>query len=156
MREWLPHATLMTYDVFARKVQAGMTLEQLLGPGRTAVLLYELKPRSGHWITVFERPNGVIECFDALGFVPDDELEFIPDHFRRSSNQDHSWLLYLLKQSGKSVEYNEVPLQRDVPGVATCGRWVVWRIAHRDMPLEEFQRKFHGPKGDAAVAEIIS
>ncbi len=156
VREWLPHVTFMTYPAFARDVQRGMTLEQFLGPARAAVILYEIKPRSGHYICVFERPGGSIEVFDSLGYVPDDELDFIPSEFRKRSNQDHSWLLVLLQRSGRRVEYNEVPLQRDEPGVATCGRWCIWRIANRDMPLKRFQALFRGPSGDELVARLIS
>lgn len=155
VRAWLPDATVMTYPQFAVAVQRGMTLDQFLGPARTAILLYELKPHSGHFIAVFERQGGVIEVFDSLGYVPDDELEFIPSQFRQRSNQDHSWLLCLLQQSGCRVEYNEVPLQRDVPGVATCGRWCIFRIAHRDISIKQFQKLFYGPKGDELVASLI-
>ncbi len=142
VRAWLPRANLMTYPTFAAAVQRGMTLEEFLGPGRAAVILYELKPRSGHYIGVFERDTGAIEVFDSLGYVPDDELNFIPEAFRKRSNQDHTWLLWLLNKSGRKVEYNELSLQRDVPGVATCGRWVIWRIANRDMPLTKFDNFF--------------
>ena len=155
VRDFLPDATLLTYPDFAELVKRGMTLSEFLGPSKTAILLYETKPRTGHYVTVFERPGNIVEVFDSLGYVPDDELEFIPKHYRDVSNQDHSYLLWLLRNSGKHIEYNEVPLQKDKPGVATCGRWCIWRIANRNMPLKTFQQAFYGCSGDILVSSLI-
>jgi hypothetical protein len=92
MQKMLPHASLHLFKDL-RKMQ---TIDSLLGSGDTAIILYELRPGSGHWTTVFKRPNGVIECFDSLGYAPDAEIGFIPKTFQRDSRQDHTHLLQLL------------------------------------------------------------
>jgi hypothetical protein len=105
---------------------------------------------------VFERKDGVIECFDSLGYAPDSELGFIPRDFQRESRQDHTYTLRLLQGSGKKLEYNEVPLQADESGVSTCGRWVVFRVANRDKTVKQFQTMVKRKKiDDAAVAKIV-
>lgn len=156
IRSWLPRASVLVYSGFAAQVKAGVPLRTIMGPSQTLVLLYETRPRQGHWVVVFERPTGAVECFDSLGYLPDNELEFVPRSYRGVSDQDHSWLLWALAQDGRSVEYNEVPLQRDVPGVATCGRWCVLRVACRDASVAQFQRAFKGLDGDGLVAELVS
>jgi len=156
MKSWLPSAKLYTYPEFAQLVKNGSSLESILGQGKTAILLYEVQPGQGHWTALFERPNNVVECFDSLGYIPDDELHFIPKSYRTISNQDHSWLLRLLYHSNKSIEYNDRQLQKDEPGIATCGRHCIFRIAFRELPLERFYKLFDGINPDTFVSEFIS
>lgn len=152
VQAWLPGARMFTF----KELRQLHSLDELLGPAKTAIILYEVRPNNGHWCAVFQRPNGVIECFDSLGFAPDAELGFIPKEFAKESQQDHTHLLKLLAGSRNRIEYNEDALQRDQRGISTCGRWAVYRVAHRDKSIKQFQgyvRK-HGID-DAAVTKLI-
>jgi hypothetical protein len=80
--------------------------------------------------------------FDDLARMPDDQLKFIPDHFRKISNQKFSHLTYLLWKSGCSVEYNHTKLQKKIRDVNTCGRWCCMRLGMRDIELKDFVRLF--------------
>ena len=135
---WLPHANILTYPQIATAYKRGISIFDLMGPAKTLVLLYLTKANSGHWTCVFERTNGDIECFDSLGYCPDDELNFVPHEFQHESNQNHTFLLALLAKANRRIIYNDVALQETSPDICTCGRWVVCRIALRDMPIEKF------------------
>jgi hypothetical protein len=154
IRRYLPYANLLTYPQFAKMYKRGLTLEQFLGSAGCCVLLYEMMPRAGHWTVVFKRGN-TIECFDSLGFVPDDERQFIPKSFRQASGQDHAHLLQMLYSAGLPVEYNEKPLQQDKVGINTCGRWVIFRIACRDWSIKKFQDFFTKLDGDNFLCHIV-
>lgn len=155
IKRYLPHCNLMTYPDFAKAVQDGKTLEELMGGGKVLVLLYCFVPRVGHWTCVFQRNNRVIEVFDSLGFFPDNELEFIPRSFRSQSGQNHSYLIQLLLKSKKKIEYNQIPLQHDSPDITTCGRWVILRIAFRNWSIKKFQDFFKGIDGDFLVSHVV-
>jgi hypothetical protein len=152
VQSWLPHAKMHTFKELAHM----RSIDELLGKSKTAIVLYEIQPSIGHWTAVFERPDGVIECYDSLGYKPDDEIGFIPDDFQESSNQDHSHLLNLLAHTKKRVEYNEKKLQKDKQGISTCGRHCILRIAFKDMSIKQFQQFVKKHKiDDAVVAAII-
>jgi len=131
------------------------SIDDLLGPSRTAIILYELQPGSGHWTAVFERPNGTIECYDSLGYVPDSEIGFIPAEFRKESAQNHTHLLNLLANTKNRIEYNEKPLQKDERGISSCGRWCIFRIANRDMSIKQFQNFVKKHKIDDVKVSLI-
>lgn len=149
---WLPYARMFTF----KELERMRSIDELLGPSRTAIILYELQPSIGHWTAVFQRPDGVIECFDSLGYAPDSEIGFVPADFREQSRQDHTHLLNLLAYTKNRVEYNELKLQKDKNGVSTCGRHCILRIAYRDISIKKFQQFMKRHKiDDAKVAMII-
>lgn len=151
VQEWLPYARMFRF----RELGKMRSLDDLLGPGKTAVLLYEIQERQGHWVCVFERPNGTIEVFDSLGYAPDAELGFIPADFQESSNQDHTYLLKLLAHTKNRVEYNENGIQKDKRGISSCGRWCIFRIANRDMSVKQFQNFVKKNKIDDHKVSLI-
>ena len=64
-------------------------IEQILKDN--SVILYENKPKSGHWICIIRylknnRPT--LEFFDSYGFFPDDEKKLISKDFLRSTNHE--------------------------------------------------------------------
>ncbi|MDO8931584.1 MAG: hypothetical protein Q7U97_04255 [Rhodocyclaceae bacterium] len=153
MRYYLPHAAVMTYPQMAAAAHEGHTLDSLMGTDGVLILLYEIERRRGHWTAVFRR-DAALECFDSYGYVPDDELSFVPSHYKKQSMQDHTWLLRLLKKSGCRVEYNGAELQKPSSGVSTCGRHCIARIAFRAMPIEAYV-KMMGPHCDETVLRSV-
>jgi hypothetical protein len=152
MKEMLPDATLHCF----KDLRNIRSIYELLGAGKTAIILYELQPGNGHWTLVFERPDGVIECFDSLGYVPDDEIGFIPKRFREESQQENTHLLNLLANVKSRIEYNEKELQKNAPGVNSCGRWVIYRIMHKNLSIKKFQEYVKKNKiDDEVISKII-
>lgn len=155
MRTWLPGANLMTYKQLGDAVKRGATLDDVLGPHGILVLLYLVGDSYGHWTIVFRRGRDVVECFDSYGYTPDDEFKFIPKGIRERTNQDYRHLTKLLYKSPYRIEYNEVPLQAETPGVATCGRHCIARYAFKDMSIAAYQKCFKPYDMDAVVTVAV-
>jgi hypothetical protein len=126
-------------------------IDEVLGPHQACFLLYESKKNFGHWCCVFKIDNNTIEFFDPYGYFVDDELDFIPENFRKISNQDYPHLSYLLYKSPYMLSYNEHNFQELAKGVNTCGRWCALRMILRNYTLEEFQKIFNKINGDELV-----
>jgi hypothetical protein len=117
------------------------TIEQLMGPRKACILLYEWKKDYGHWTCVFQRGD-TIEFFDSYGEPPDEELENVPKHFAHVANEDHDYLMELIRKSGKKSVYNNFDFQKETKGMSTCGRHVCVRLAFRQLPNYEYVLMF--------------
>ena len=65
----------------------------------SAVILYEKRPKNGHWVCLIRYiNNGVptIEFFDSYGIFPDKEKKYISDSFLLESDQKKNTLAALL------------------------------------------------------------
>ena len=73
-------------------------IEEVLKPYNCFFLLYETKPKYGHWVCVILHPNNILEFFDPYGYFIDDELNFIDNNFRKKTFQEYPFLsrLFLL------------------------------------------------------------
>jgi hypothetical protein len=158
VQELMPGAKMYTF----KELRNINSVSELLGKHKVAIILYELEPKNGHWVMVFEHKSpgngkpGDIECFDSLGFAPDSEIGFIPKSFRKESMQDHTHLLHLLAGVPNKIFYNEDPLQMDAPGVNTCGKWCVYRYAYDNLSIKQFQQFCMKNKvDDAVVAQVL-
>jgi hypothetical protein len=125
--KWLPNATLIKYSSLK---------DMFILPQLPIVLLYEVSPDFGHWVTILKTPQG-IEHFDSYGYAPDEELNFVPEKFKYISDQDNKYLLKLLYDSNQKIHYNQYPLQKEFLS-ATCGRWVILRNLFNDLTTDEF------------------
>jgi hypothetical protein len=131
------------------------TLDEALGKHQAAFLLYESQPDYGHWTVLF-RNDDYVEFFDPYGVFPDNELEWIPKHFREISGQMYPQLTALLYYSPYDLEYNEHKFQKHGEGINTCGRWSALRLAFRDVSLKQFAEMFKGKKSDDLVSILTS
>ena len=113
------------------------SIEQLLSLYGNAIVLYPLKGNIGHWTTVFytKGPNGkkVIEFFDPYGISVDREFKYVKAN-------GPNYMSQLLYRSRYQIVYNEHKFQKFGDGIDTCGRWVLARLAMKDMSLEEFAK----------------
>lgn len=124
-----------------RDIAQYASVSQLLRPHDRVVILYETRPRAGHWVLV-HRPTfapSVVEVFDSYGCFPDDELAFISEKFRRQSNQMRAHLCKLLSECEEAVHWNDHRFQSPGAGVATCGRWAVFRALNAGVDIDEFK-----------------
>ena len=143
-------ANIVVYgDIFKYK-----TIDELLYPYDCCFLLYESKPKWGHWCVIFKRTPENIEFFDPYGTFIDDELDLIDENFRKKSNQTYPYLTYLLYQNQYQIEYNQYKFQSKGKNIKTCGRWCVCRLWYRNLTLEQFKKLFKNKYGDKNVTYL--
>lgn len=116
------------------------TIDEILNPYGACILLFEAKPSYGHWCCLFKNRNNLIEFFNPYGGFPDDSLEYIPERFRKISNQDYPHLSWLLINSPYDLSYNEFKFQKHNEAIKTCGRWCALRLLCRNMDLYDFHK----------------
>ena len=143
---WLPGATIMK--------QAELRNYKVL-PKLPLIILYEVKPDFGHWVTVLNTPEG-IEHFDSYSAAPDDELGFISEEYKKVSNQDKKHLLKLLLPHD-NVNYNQYIFQGEPP-IATCGRWSILRNLFSDLTIDQFYRMINRTMNELNISsdELVS
>jgi hypothetical protein len=122
------------------------SIDDVMKPYGAVILLYETAKNYGHWCCLIKTKKNRIEFFDPYGLSVDKELKFIPQHFRKSNDEEYPHLSYLLYKSKYEVEYNHTKLQKFMKDVNTCGRWVAMRIIMRYLPLPKFVDLFKNNK----------
>jgi hypothetical protein len=81
---------------------------------------YLSAPYFGHWCCCV-RKNDTIYYFNPTGRFIDEALEFIPEEFRKKSQQDFPHLIKLFLDNNYKIKYMDKGLQGF--GTNTCGRW---------------------------------
>ena len=117
------------------------SIDELLGPHKKCVLLYHTSTNYGHWCCVWEY-NNTIFFFDSYGGVVDTQLKFLPRDLKQELNSNHNYLIKLMYDSGKEVEYNQHDLQSRKLGVNTCGRWCVNRLRFPEISIDDYYQLF--------------
>ena len=117
------------------------TIDELLGTHKKCVLLYQTSHNYGHWCCVWEH-NDIIFFFDSYGSKPDSQLKFVPHDMKEELNSNHNYLIRLMYNSGKPVEFNQYQLQSRDPHVASCGRWCVNRLRFPEISIDEYHTIF--------------
>lgn len=142
--DFVPNTKIVMYcDIHKYK-----SLDQLLSPYGSVVILYMTKQNYGHWVCLFMRRDGVIEFFDSYGncdgrrMVPDSEFHYISKSFRQQSYQNYPYLTKLLYDSNYPVEYNHYNFQDEKKGVNTCGRHCVVRLLNKNLTLNQYINEF--------------
>lgn len=115
------------------------SIDDVLGPYGACFLLFETRPKYGHWVCLFKRGN-IIEFFNSYGGYPDDSAQYIPLHYRIISGQAFPILSLLLLNSPYELEYNEFKFQRHNKNIKTCGRWAVVRLLLRELDIYQFKK----------------
>lgn len=113
-------------------------IDEILHPYGACILLFEAKPRYGHWCCIFKINDKLLEFFNPYGGYPDDSLEYISNRFRKISNQLYPHLSYLMLKSHYELSYNEYQFQEHNPDIKTCGRWCAIRLRYRYLNLDQF------------------
>jgi hypothetical protein len=141
------------------------TLDEVMGPGGAAIILFEAKPEYGHWCTVFRAPggdNGLVEFFNPYGGYPDDSLRYINKSFAERTNQDEPYLSRLMMESPYRLSYSPYAFQSHGNNVKTCGRHCAARLMLKDLPLDDYkdwitaQARKTRTDADAVVSAVTS
>ena len=117
------------------------TIEQLLGPHKKCVLLYQTSKNYGHYVAVWEH-NNTIFFSDSYGGIVDSQLRYVPHDLKTELNSNHNYLIKLMYESGKKVQFNQYKLQSREPDVSTCGRWSVNRLRFPEISIDEYHNIF--------------
>jgi len=117
------------------------SIDVLLGPHKKCVLLYQTSKNYGHYVAVWEH-NNIIFFSDSYGGIVDSQLRYVPHDLKTELNSNHNYLIKLMYESGKKVEFNQYKLQSREPDVATCGRWSVNRLRFPEISIDEYHNIF--------------
>ena len=115
------------------------TIEDVLGPYGAAFILFESKPKYGHWVLLFQLDECTLEFFNPYNGFPDDSLNYISINFRKISNQLHTTLSRLMYKSPFCLTYNEFQFQEKNRNIKTCGRHCGFRLMNRFLNLYEYK-----------------
>ena len=117
------------------------TIDVLLGPHKKCVLLYQTSKNYGHYVAVWEH-NNTIFFSDSYGGIVDSQLRYVPHDLKTELNSNHNYLIKLMYESGKKVQFNQYKLQSREPDVSTCGRWSVNRLRFPEISIDEYHNIF--------------
>jgi len=115
------------------------SIDEVLGPYGACVLLFEAKPKYGHWVCLFKQTQDEVCFFNPYGGYPDDSLHYISDEFKQKSHQNKPILSQLLLESPYNLSYNEFQFQKRAKDIKTCGRHCVVRLLGRNENLYEYK-----------------
>ena len=133
-------------------------IEDIFKKSNNVVVLYRWSLRIGHWVALIRHSNYLIEFFDSFGSKPDGPLlHWSPALRQEILGQDKPYMNILLykwmsQNRRHKLLYNEYTFQSK--SFSTCGRWVVFRIWHADMPLSKFIKKYKDLDDDDIIAII--
>ena len=130
------------------------SIDELLGPHKKCVLLYHTSENYGHWCCVYEY-NDIIFFFDSYGGVVDSQLKFLPRDLKEELNSNHNYLIKLMYDSGKNVEYNQYEFQSRKMGVNTCGRHSVNRLRFPEISIDDYYQLFKDASKYMPIDELI-
>lgn len=99
------------------------------------LIIYETRKNYGHWVALHKSKRNTISYFDPYGFdnFDTDELSYTKNkQFKKENNMDYPYLLKLLYESNKPIEYNDFQFQKKATGINTCGRWCAFFFITND------------------------
>jgi len=109
-------------------------------------ILYEHSKNNGHWTCLsryIQDDEPILEFFDSYGGEPDSQLNWTDKQTRMGLGITEPFLTNLMDKSGLKVIHNKKNYQKNLPIIATCGRWCVLRaklLDSKNLILEEFHR----------------
>lgn len=115
------------------------TIDDILKPYNACFLLFETRPRYGHWCAIIKYGK-TIEFFDSYSGYPDDILDYIPLDFKEISNQNYPYLTKLLLDSPYNIEFNDHKYQKYNTDISTCGRHSAMRILYKNLNLKQYDK----------------
>ena len=121
------------------------------GRGKVAVLFLVSSPTDGHWIGLFDGPDGP-HVFDPLGVAVDAERNYISAGMQAQLGETQPQVHRLLQTTAGPAHVSKAHFQRDAPDVNTCGRWTGLRLRQSDMTDDAFQAFVTAGKASSGLA----
>lgn len=133
---------LVTYS----KIKDYASIDELLGPYKRCIILFETKKNYGHWCCCFLDRYRQLHFFNSYGDYggkyqgyPDAYLPMISKEIRIECNENHPYLSELFLNSDYELEYNDYQYQKLGDKIKTCGYWVVLRLFLEKFTDDEFR-----------------
>ncbi len=140
--------------------ELGQDIDDVFRESNKVIMLFVLREDKsqtlGHWIGLLrsrERDKDErnefhfhYEFFDPYGLKPDEEFKWLGREEAANLNQIRGHLVRLLydkSKQGCTILYNEHPFQKQGKNVATCGRWVGFRMMMSSIQLPKFIKLFN-------------
>lgn len=134
------------YDIYTYEdLSKYNNIDDILGKNKGAVILFQNTENSGHWVSIW-LDNNTLHFFDSYGLSPDSELKYSSYNLRMHNNKEVPHLTHLIQNSGYNMMYNKYKLQKSLKDTSTCGRWVSYRLKHRNLSCSEFAALFQNNK----------
>ena len=124
----------------------------------SCVILYENKPRNGHWVCLVRKyDKGTIEFYDSYGLFPDKQKDHMNKRFLRDTQQTYNKIAELLwnARDRYRVEFNNHRLQKWCKDIATCGIHVVARIKLKGMTIDQYKAFLKRYKGAGMTPDDV-
>lgn len=158
----IPLSTLDVLNLLDNKVNVVIykdlkkfkSIDQLLEPYNCCIILYESKPKFGHWCSIIKYGNN-IEYFNPYGGDIDNSLDNIDNNFKKNSNQDYPYLSKLFVDSNYNLHFNEFKFQKRNNNVNTCGRHCVVRCYFKNYDIYEYKDILDELKGNMDYDDIV-
>ncbi len=117
---------------------------------------------SGHYVSLVRDPESKTIYFcDSYGKLPDTTQKKFADPRLYQAEKGRNSLIDLFLKYGWETDWSESRLQSSKPGVATCGRWSLWRCQWENLTNEQFaqfarfaSRYYKIPSLDDTVSHI--
>jgi hypothetical protein len=129
-----PDTKIITYPEFGHMESIDEAFDSL---GRCVFLFLTQSESSGHWLTMFKRPEGIF-YFDSYGEKPEAQREWLTEEQLEDLGEAEPYLMNLLKASGYKVYWNTHRYQKEKDDYNSCGRWCVARLICKDMSDKQF------------------
>lgn len=134
------------------------------------IILFEVRSdNEGHWVSLL-RYGRTLEFFDSYGKTPKEIYDFNSAQQNNILDQNKNYLSIMIKDfltRNKKYKFlvNKKQFQKDGDGIATCGRWSIFRIKalmKKGMTLHEFyefykktKNLFKNESNDELVSLIV-
>ena len=128
-----------TKVVAYHELQNYNSIEELLRPYGSVVLLFETKYNVGHYTCLYYDDNKNLYFFDPYGLEPDEELKY-------ESYNHTPYLTNLLSTYDKPINVNRFRYQQFSHDTNTCGRHVGVRLRTKEVFSPEGYQHLLGAK----------
>ena len=97
-------------------------INEILPSDGYKIILIESQKNTGHWTCLIRVDDNLI-FFDSYGIYPDNELNFVSRLTNKLLGNKYATIRDLMKSSNLNLFYSKTKFQKELPHIATCGRW---------------------------------
>lgn len=160
IQEKLPEDTRI---VIYNELKGLGSIDEILDEKGRVIILYPREAKNvGHWVCLFINKDGDYEFFCPYGDAPEETKRDLSPQKLAELDIEDDLLIPLLKfsaaSSGRGVVYSKFPYQKLAPGINTCGRHCVARLAFHDADDDEYKAVLDKMKEgtDKSYDDIVS
>ena len=129
-------------------------INEVLGPQKMCILLYEFSENNGHYCAMHVR-EGLLEVWDSFGF----NLQQARQKFNYGPKTNFlQEIINRSLQNGSITSYvvNSTDFQGRNSSSQVCGRYAAFRLLHTSEPLKEFNQRLKGVRTHMKYDDFIT